>query len=174
MVLLSVILQTRAACPRVITPSVVIFDSCPVRYDADMMLRSMSVLLPGPQYALGRIAVRSWYWSGVAWGRLNALLGTAEEDLLATQWDRLHRLDLFPWINENTKRVYLYSKADTITLASVVEEHLAEARQRGFDVYEVVFDNSSHVSHAKDFPDQYWSAVLRVWNNAYAPAQHKL
>jgi len=137
LVLLSVLLQTRAACPRISVPSAIIFDSCPVRYDVDMMLRSMSVLLPGPQYAVGRLAVKTWYWTGIAWGRLNLLLGTAQEDLLATQWERLHRLDLFPWINKHTKRLYLYSKSDTITLASMVKEHLEEGRGRGFDVHEV-------------------------------------
>jgi len=174
LVLLSVLLQSRAACLRIAEPSAIIFDSCPARYNAAMMASIISVILPGPRNAVNRAAIKTGFWVRIARNYLSLQLGTLPEDLLATQWDRLHRPDLFPWIGKNTKRLYLYSKSDAVIPASMVKEHLEEARQRGLDVYEVGFDESSHVSHAKMYPERYWTAVLSIWDDASTAARHKL
>ena len=47
----------------------------------------------------------------------------------------------------------------------MVQDHVGEARQRGLDVSEVVFEDSAHVSHAKRYPGRYWQEVMRFWRD---------
>ena len=95
-------------------------------------------------------------------------------ETLSTQWDRLHQPDLCPWFTRDTKRLYLYSRVDPITPQAVVEEHMEEARRRGLDVYQEVFDESWHIFHAKKYPEQYWRAVNLVWDDAVMSGHLKL
>ncbi|PIL34039.1 hypothetical protein GSI_03748 [Ganoderma sinense ZZ0214-1] len=73
---------------------------------------------------------------------------------------------LLPWTSKATPRLYLYSTADIIVPASSVEEHAAHARMAGFPVEMVNFGRSAHVSHARDYPEQYWDAVKGFWAQA--------
>ena len=75
-----------------------------------------------------------------------------------------------PWTSASgwatTPRMYLYSTADVVIPFREVEGHAAGARRAGFPVRMVNFETSAHVSHARDYPEKYWSAVQTFWEEA--------
>ena len=75
-----------------------------------------------------------------------------------------------PWTSASewaaTPRMYLYSTADVVIPFRAVEGHAADARRAGFPVRMVNFETSAHVSHARDYPEKYWSAVHTFWEEA--------
>lgn len=66
----------------------------------------------------------------------------------------------------SAKRLYLYSKEDDIIHWEDIEEHAAEARQKGWNVSAEVFDGTPHVGHMRGHPDQYWAAISAAWKEA--------
>lgn len=61
------------------------------------------------------------------------------------------------------RRVYLYSKEDDIIHWGDIEQHAAQARERGYQVEMEMFEGTSHVEHMREWPVQYWGAVGRAW-----------
>lgn len=74
--------------------------------------------------------------------------------------------DILPWTDERTPRVYLYSSTDRAVRSSAVEEHIAEARQKGLAVRAEKFVGSSHVAHVRQDPTKYWEAIEAIWMEA--------
>lgn len=74
--------------------------------------------------------------------------------------------NILPWTDERTPRVYLYSSTDRAVRSSAVEEHIAEARQKGLVVRAEKFVGSSHVAHVRKDPTKYWNAIEAVWMEA--------
>jgi hypothetical protein len=60
-------------------------------------------------------------------------------------------------------KLYLYSRDDEIILWSDIEEHAAQARERGFDVQLELFEGTPHVGHMKVHTEQYWGAIEKRW-----------
>jgi len=161
-------------------PSAIVFDSCPVRYEVSSVRRLASVFLPDfPLHfrldALALVTLAVLVQVRIAWAQLGPFNSPCG-DLLATQWDRLHQTNLYPWFTKDTKRLYLYSRVDPVTSQAVVEEHMEDARKHGLHVDKVLFDESLHIFHLKKYPEQYWGAVKRVWDDAsvLSGRQHKL
>ncbi|KAK5112739.1 hypothetical protein LTR62_003837 [Meristemomyces frigidus] len=63
---------------------------------------------------------------------------------------------------ERVARTYIYSKADLLVPFQVVEEHVAEAREKRYEVSSVGFEGSAHVAHVNDDGERYWYAVEEV------------
>jgi hypothetical protein len=63
-------------------------------------------------------------------------------------------------------RCYLYSKADAQIAWQDVYEHAGASMAHSQCVTEVIFENSSHVGHARKEPERYWNAVTTVWQQA--------
>lgn len=68
-----------------------------------------------------------------------------------------------------SKRLYLYSEADSLIGASQVREHAAEGASKGWCVETVNFQDSGHVRHAIVHPERYWKAVTDMWNSSAGP-----
>ncbi|KAF6810123.1 indole-diterpene biosynthesis protein [Colletotrichum sojae] len=66
------------------------------------------------------------------------------------------------------RRVYVYSKEDPITLWEAVEEHAADAREKGYAVECELSEGSGHVEHMRKHPERYWHLVKRSWEEATA------
>ena len=185
LVTLSDILRSRPSSPLSTAPgtrpSAIIFDSCPVRYSPTAMKRIMGLLVPSfpglPSLdviaLIGLAALPIAFRTSLAWTSLGIFDSPCAETL-ATQWDRLYQPDLCPWFTKDTKRLYLYSRVDPIIPHTAVEEHMEDSRKKGLDVHYVLFDTSSHVSHAKKYPERYWEAVKHVWEDASMSGRHKL
>ena len=62
-------------------------------------------------------------------------------------------------------RLYVASKADTMTRFSQVQSHMEAARRAGLHVRAEIFENTSHVSHAKNEPERYWNAIKALWKD---------
>lgn len=61
------------------------------------------------------------------------------------------------------RRLYAYSKADTMVWWEDACRHASEARSAGCaDVREVVFEKSRHCAHIQEDADKYWDAVIDV------------
>ncbi|GJE91071.1 hypothetical protein PsYK624_072190 [Phanerochaete sordida] len=63
-------------------------------------------------------------------------------------------------------RLYFASKTDHMTRFAQVKAHMDEGRRLGFDVRGEIFENSTHVSHAKADPERYWGAIRTLWRDA--------
>lgn len=77
-------------------------------------------------------------------------------------------------VHRDIPRLYIASKADTMTRFSQVEAHMDEAMRKGFDVRAEIFENTTHVSHAKQEPERYWSAVKGLWMEAGTKVRPRL
>lgn len=72
-----------------------------------------------------------------------------------------------------TRFLYLYGKDDPLIHASDIESHLAESKERGWEVDVERFDGTSHVGHMRKYPERYWGAVRDSWNQAVAHQPQK-
>lgn len=68
--------------------------------------------------------------------------------------------------NLKVPRCYLYSKADAQIAWQDVYEHAGASMLHSGRVTEVIFENSSHVDHARKEPERYWDAITTVWQQA--------
>ncbi|KXN88599.1 hypothetical protein AN958_06863 [Leucoagaricus sp. SymC.cos] len=88
-------------------------------------------------------------------------------------------IDILPSINSPAAvnavpRLYIYSKKDKMTPSKYVESHIKEATLLGLDVTVEVFQDTSHVTHARQDPNRYWGAVRKVWLRALQQVQSHL
>ncbi|XP_041475840.1 transmembrane protein 53-A-like [Lytechinus variegatus] len=61
-------------------------------------------------------------------------------------------------------QLFLYSKKDQIVPYKDIQGVIAERRRQGFDVQEVVWDDTDHVAHLRKHPQEYASACLKFVN----------
>ena len=57
----------------------------------------------------------------------------------------------------------MYSPLDEMIPAAEVEAHAADAQRRGLIVRKELFAESSHVAHAKMYPERYWGTITETW-----------
>ncbi|RSL54591.1 hypothetical protein CEP54_009777 [Fusarium duplospermum] len=63
-----------------------------------------------------------------------------------------------------TCRSYVYSRVDPLVPHFIVEEHVKDARDKGYAVlHQVDFGDSDHVAHARTNPERYWKIVKETW-----------
>lgn len=58
---------------------------------------------------------------------------------------------------------YLYSKSDQMVDWTDIRDHAAEARRKGWDVQEIMFDGSPHCGHFQKDEETYVKAMERMW-----------
>jgi hypothetical protein len=61
---------------------------------------------------------------------------------------------------------YLYSKTDRMCLWSDVSEHAQDARLQGWQVQEIVFDDSKHCAHMSMDPARYVKVLENMWQGS--------
>ena len=69
-------------------------------------------------------------------------------------------------------RLYIASKADVMSPFDEVLSHIEASRRAGIDVRAEIFESSNHVSHAKEDPERYWTAVKRLWRDTQQGKAH--
>lgn len=62
-------------------------------------------------------------------------------------------------------KLYLYSKEDKLISSVHIEENMAESKQGGYKIEGKIFEGSAHVGHMRMFPEEYWGAIEKAWNN---------
>ena len=67
------------------------------------------------------------------------------------------------------RSAYLYSKSDPMVDWTDVRDHAAEARSKGWDVEEILFDGSGHCGHFQKDQETYVNAMKMMWLNDSHP-----
>ncbi|KAI0467174.1 hypothetical protein F4859DRAFT_278776 [Xylaria cf. heliscus] len=63
-------------------------------------------------------------------------------------------------------RLFCYSKEDDLIYWEDLEAQAANARRKGYKTVMEEFKGSPHVGHMRMHPEQYWSTILRCWEQA--------
>ena len=69
---------------------------------------------------------------------------------------------------------YLYSKADRMTDWTDVRDHAEEAREKGWNVHEVMFQDSGHCAHLSSSSDKYIAAIRMMWERVGSNEDEKV
>ncbi|KAF7561614.1 hypothetical protein G7046_g2532 [Stylonectria norvegica] len=67
---------------------------------------------------------------------------------------------------KTARKLYIYSKEDDIISWEDIEEHVAQARTRGYAADSLAMSGSGHVGHMRMFPEVYWDKVREAWKEA--------
>ncbi|KAI0900239.1 hypothetical protein F4806DRAFT_149000 [Annulohypoxylon nitens] len=137
---------------------VAVYDSCPGVYSFSTIYNVfmanfsgfLARLIAAPLIAT--LVVGFWIW----YRPLKILSG---EDPLSAN-SRVHNdIDLV----KQTRRSYIYGKADIMVDWKHVENHADQAAAKGFAVRREIFDSSPHVAHMRTCGDRYWKIIKETW-----------
>ncbi|KAK3938859.1 hypothetical protein QBC46DRAFT_264508 [Diplogelasinospora grovesii] len=134
----------------------VIFDSTPGQWAYTRNLTAISMgLSPLMKFLFAPLlhAVVMWSW---VMGRI--LVGKGGFFALLA---RSHNLPDREKVE--VRRTYIYSKEDKLVDYRDVEEHAADAKQKGFSVRKEEFIGSAHVAHVRKDEGRYWRVVRETW-----------
>lgn len=123
-----------------------IFDSFPLRLDISGKTR----LLKSVTDNMGNPVLKTVVWYGVGIIvevaiRLSKVMPRFMDDMKSSPW--------------RCKQLVLYSKADKYTPHEDVTGYINARRKRGVDVVSKCWENSAHVCHFKEHPDEYLKLV---------------
>ncbi|KAM5543160.1 hypothetical protein V8D89_003034 [Ganoderma adspersum] len=145
------------------TKCALIFDSTPAPTTLPYAIRASMAAITGGflQTLLGGAIISVVYFFTYAAREL-----FRRPTLVTREMAAINKPALLPWTSAATPRMYFYSTADAVIPFRAVERHAADARRVGFPVRMVNFGTSAHVSHARDYPEKYWDAVQKFWEEA--------
>lgn len=73
---------------------------------------------------------------------------------------------------QEAKRVYIYSDVDDMAPWNDIEDHAAEAKEKGFNVGVEKFVGSGHVAHVRvGNGERYWGIVDGLWKQTIGTAE---
>ncbi|KAL0940585.1 uncharacterized protein CTRU02_203348 [Colletotrichum truncatum] len=132
-------------------PHVTVYDSCPNKFYWMLTARAFSAPMPWFLRPLAHL-VMAWAWLvTIPWGYPNPM-------------DKMRASLNQPNLLQNElRRVYVYSKEDRMVDWEDVERHAEEASKIGFKVEKERFEGSPHVAHARLDSVRYWGAVRGLW-----------
>lgn len=133
-----------------------VLDSCPGDASFSRSVKAMAISLPKNR-ALRAVALVAVYIT-LAVFYVFVLLGLRK----GTQHMRKELIDPKIFAKE-TKRLYLYSKADEMVDYKAVTRHSEEAEAAGYVVEAELFEKGPHCGHVMEDEERYWAAVKRVW-----------
>lgn len=67
------------------------------------------------------------------------------------------------------RSIYLYSKSDPMVDWTDIRDHAAEARSKGWNAEEILFDGSGHCGHFQKDEETYVNAMKKMWLNDSHP-----
>lgn len=67
-------------------------------------------------------------------------------------------------IDKTTKRLFLYSDGDELVQSEVVREVVKDLENKNFPVWSRNFGETRHVGHMRAKPTEYWSEIVKIWN----------
>lgn len=134
----------------------VIFDCSPGKIDLSSGTRAMTMQLPNKP--LIRL-IGSWliYTCLVLYMTLSKIFRIP--DGITRVRRNLSDPSLFA---QESPRLYLYSKADSLINAGHVREHAEEAKALGYSVREEVFEKALHCALVMEDSERYWNAIHDV------------
>jgi len=156
--------------PIPLTRSALIFDSAPGQPTLKNGITAFSHSIPrGLSFIFKPLLVTWLSLTGVwAFVRRSILRRPNEWETL---FGRLSAPNLLPWFTAKTPRLYFYSKADQLVEWKPLQAHIGQVKQElgsGGVVREEMFEQTPHVAHARVYPQRYWSAVRKLWDETKA------
>ncbi|KAL3419594.1 hypothetical protein PVAG01_08092 [Phlyctema vagabunda] len=135
----------------------IVLDSTPGRATYSLSVRALSVALPKNfvGWLLGAFLIRVFLCYFFA-----ADFVLQRENAIETIRKTLNKNELIP---TSAERLYIYSKLDPIVDWHDVEEHIADAKAKGYVVAAERYEDSGHAGHLMKDEKRYWSAVRRTW-----------
>ncbi|KAF6793760.1 hypothetical protein CSOJ01_13834 [Colletotrichum sojae] len=132
----------------------VVFDSCPGR---STYRRTAQAVVASAPKGLRPILPLVVYLALLPLAIMSRL---GVQDIVTKGRARFNDDDVVPVA---ARRLYAYSKADTMVWWEDARQHASEARSAGcVDVREVVFEKSKHCAHIHEDANKYWGAVIDV------------
>lgn len=140
---------------------VTIFDSAPGRFQWSRSVTAFALSAARSNFfvrmfvtAMAHLMSATYWILTVPWGRG----GFLERTWLAHNVKSKNQTE--------TKRTYIYSKDDKLVDYKDIEEHAAQARERGYQVTLEEFKGTAHVAHTRGDEARYWSIVKDTWERA--------
>lgn len=137
-----------------------ILDSTPGQARHEATVRAFAVGMPKNNILrtiailLFRLLLVLWRLSDVLRARPNVI------DQLRLDLNDVTKFDV------GTPRMYIYSEKDDMVEWNDVEEHIEDAKGKGYRVEAERYTESSHAAHMVFDPVRYWLAVERLWKGA--------
>ncbi|KAJ7650856.1 hypothetical protein FB45DRAFT_820261 [Roridomyces roridus] len=145
-------------------PSALIIDSAPGGETLGRAQNALTAHIKSPIFRrIAKIIVFLVYCFAWTRGQIFGIPSPIAVMLIA-----LRRPRILPWIDARTPRLYVYSHGDEMVPAEDIEAHALLSESAGLDVRRLCFEKSPHVAHARFHPEEYWSAVRKVWADACA------
>ncbi|PPQ83502.1 hypothetical protein CVT25_006992 [Psilocybe cyanescens] len=159
------IIASRAIPPSQQLPvTALVLDSCPGDGGAEGTIRAFSSVVRNPFLkGIIKILIRLLYFY-VSLQR--KIMRSSPQTILDKMKARLNDRHLLPWFDRTTPRLYLYSVEDKLIPYHEIEAHANQAEQAGLPVRMEKFEDSPHVAHAKVYPQRYWTAIQKLWDDA--------
>ncbi|KAF5354407.1 hypothetical protein D9758_010743 [Tetrapyrgos nigripes] len=166
MLALGQLLQSQGVTPELYqnakVSSALIIDSCPGGESLSSAIKVFAQFFPNPLLRLPITAIMVFLYA-IRVIR-TGFFGTVP--MFTRLKNALVEPSILPWFDENTPRLYVYSRTDELVPFDEVSAHVVRARGAGQNVREEVFDRSPHVAHARTDPVRYWSVVQELWTSA--------
>lgn len=144
-------------------PHVTVFDSAPGRWQWTRSVTAFSLAVAQSNLIIRALVkalahcLSAFYWLfTVPWGRA----GFLERTWLAHNDKTINGAE--------NRRVYIYGREDRLVDYRDVQEHAAQARQRGYEVALEEFEGTAHVAHARGDEQRYWTIVKNSWDSSLA------
>ena len=132
-----------------------LIDSAPGHTSVSRAHKALSYSFP--KFFVFRILSSILTWAGLLLARLYGKL----RGIKPPSQRAVEALNDTSLIDIGAKKCYLYSETDELIPWKDVEEHAAEAKQRGWEVSWEKFIGSAHVSHMRTDPKRYWEIVSK-------------
>ncbi|OAX84065.1 hypothetical protein ACJ72_01569 [Emergomyces africanus] len=127
-------------------------DSSPGRTDLAVSAKAFSYVLP--KFVIFRMVGLCALWAALLAHWLVSKLRSGSSAFEMAKYE----LNDPKLIDIAAERCYIYSKSDELVHWRHVEEHAAQAKERGWQVSTEIF-NGPHVGHMRADPERYWKLV---------------
>ncbi|KAH8825740.1 hypothetical protein DL96DRAFT_1711540 [Flagelloscypha sp. PMI_526] len=72
-----------------------------------------------------------------------------------------------PFVGLETERLFIYGKKDPLIPYQDVQEAASALEKEGHNVKQLLFSDSAHVAHSRDYPEKYWSVVRELVETSF-------
>ncbi len=137
----------------------VILDCCPGDDTFDKTYSAAAASLPRtqPGQTLGR---------AILYPTIYVLLTLQNSGYMSSLGDLARGANNAAIFGTAVRRLYLYSESDQMTDWRFVEEHLALAKEKGFDARGEMIPGGSHCALIRGDSVKYWRSIERFWKGA--------
>jgi hypothetical protein len=135
----------------------VIFDCCPGDDSFEKTYRAAKL-------SMGEDIISQLYTKTMLYPSVAVMIKLQNLGVLRSVRDLRGLLNEPSTFGIQTRRLYIYTKADTIVRWTDVQTHIEQARDRGYHADQVLFEHGTHCGLVMEDSKRYWSAAQQFWN----------